>query len=158
MSSVISAEVRQLERKIAARLKELDAERAELLRVAQALGAQVTSAVAEAAPTRRRRSSPSRGSSTKRASTKRSTSSATKRSSRSASRSSSARKSSARPRVGRREQFLAAVQAQPGVTTAEVAKKLGLDDATSMYRHTRELVAKGLIRKDGSKLHPAKKK
>lgn len=62
MAIAITAEVRQLERKIHARLKEIDAEREELLRVAAALGinAEGSSATKRATRTTRRTSSPVR--------------------------------------------------------------------------------------------------
>jgi sugar-specific transcriptional regulator TrmB len=54
----------------------------------------------------------------------------------------------------RREQVLARVTAQPGVTIREISREMGVDP-TSLYRPVRQLEAEGAIRKEGPRLHPA---
>ena len=56
---------------------------------------------------------------------------------------------------GRREQLLALVVAQPGVTLAQAARQFGLKDATGLYAVARRLQDDGLVRKSGTELHPA---
>ena len=55
---------------------------------------------------------------------------------------------------GRREQLLALVVAQPGITLAQAAKQFGLKDATGLYAVARRLQNDGLVRKSGAELHP----
>ena len=55
---------------------------------------------------------------------------------------------------GRREQLLALVVAQPGITLAQAAKQFGLKDATGLYAVARRLQNDGLVRKRGAELHP----
>jgi hypothetical protein len=55
---------------------------------------------------------------------------------------------------GRRDQLLALVVAQPGITVAQAAKQLGLKDATGLYAVARRLQDDGLVRKSGAELHP----
>lgn len=52
----------------------------------------------------------------------------------------------------RREQVLEAVKAEPGITVAAIAEKLGLPDATSLYRVQRQLVKEKAVRKEGPKM------
>lgn len=52
----------------------------------------------------------------------------------------------------RREEVLEAVKAEPGITVAAIAAKLGLPDATSLYRVQRQLVKEKAIRKEGAKM------
>src|SRR5664279_3558030 len=56
---------------------------------------------------------------------------------------------------GRREQLLALVVKQPGITLAQAAKQFGLKDATGLYAVARRLQDDGLVRKSGAELHPA---
>jgi hypothetical protein len=66
----------------------------------------------------------------------------------------------AKPRAGsggRREQLLALVVDQPGITVAQAAKQFGLNDATGLYRVARRLQDDGLVRKSGVELHPTAK-
>ena len=55
---------------------------------------------------------------------------------------------------GRREQLLALVVDQPGITLAQAAKQFGLKDATGLYAVARRLQDDGLVRKSGAELHP----
>jgi hypothetical protein len=54
----------------------------------------------------------------------------------------------------RRDQLLALVVDQPGITLAQAATQLGLKDATGLYAAARRLQSDGLVRKDGVELHP----
>jgi hypothetical protein len=65
--------------------------------------------------------------------------------------SNGARKSS------RRDDLLALVREQPGVTLAQAATRFGLKDSTSLYSVARRLQQEGLVRKAGPELHPAGK-
>ena len=70
---------------------------------------------------------------------------------------STARASSSAPEArtgGRRDQLLALVVDQPGITLAQAAKQFGLKDATGLYAVARGLQADGLVRKSGTELHP----
>jgi hypothetical protein len=55
---------------------------------------------------------------------------------------------------GRRDQLLALVVAQPGITLAQAAKQFGLKDATGLYAVARRLQNDGLVRKSAAELHP----
>ena len=55
---------------------------------------------------------------------------------------------------GRRDQLLALVVAQPGITLAQAAKQFGLKDPTGLYAVARRLQNDGLVRKSGAELHP----
>jgi hypothetical protein len=55
---------------------------------------------------------------------------------------------------GRREQLLALVVDQPGITLAQAAKQFGVKDATGLYRVARRLQDEGLVSKRGAELHP----
>lgn len=82
----------------------------------------------------------------------RSGSSRTARSKRAQGRSSGRRIA---PAGQRRQQMLDLVNATPeGITVAQVAEKLGLRDATSLFRVQKQLVADGAVRKDGAKMLP----
>jgi hypothetical protein len=68
-----------------------------------------------------------------------------------------ARASSSGPEArtgGRRDQLLALVVDQPGITLAQAAKQFGLKDATGLYAVARRLQDDGLVRKSGAELHP----
>jgi hypothetical protein len=65
--------------------------------------------------------------------------------------SSGARKSS------RRDDLLALVREQPGVTIAQAATRFGLKDSSSLYSVARRLQEEGLVRKAGPELHPTGK-
>jgi hypothetical protein len=54
----------------------------------------------------------------------------------------------------RRDQLLALVVAQPGITLAQAAKQFGLKDPTGLYAVARRLQNDGLVRKRGAELHP----
>jgi transposase-like protein len=56
---------------------------------------------------------------------------------------------------GRRDQLLALVVDQPGITLAQAAKQFGLKDASGLYAVARRLQDDGLVRKSGAELHPA---
>jgi len=58
---------------------------------------------------------------------------------------------------GRREQLLALVVDQPGITVAQAAKQFGLKDGTGLYPVARRLQDEGLVRKRGTELHPTAK-
>ena len=69
-----------------------------------------------------------------------------------------ARASSSGPEArtgGRRDQLLALVVDQPGITLAQAAKQFGLKDASGLYAVARRLQDDGLVRKSGAELHPA---
>jgi hypothetical protein len=87
-------------------------------------------------PTRGRRSAPATDGSKPREATKS---------------SNGARKSS------RRDDLLALVREQPGVTLSQAATRFGLKDSTSLYSVARRLQQEGLVRKAGPGLHPAGK-
>jgi hypothetical protein len=73
---------------------------------------------------------------------------------------STARASSGAPRArtaARRDQLLALVVDQPGITLAQAAKQFGLKDATGLYAVARRLQDDGLVRKSGVELHPTAK-
>jgi hypothetical protein len=73
---------------------------------------------------------------------------------------STARASSGAPAArsgGRREQLLALVVDQPGITVAQAGKQFGINDATGLYRVARRLQDEGLVRKRGAELHPTAK-
>ena len=73
---------------------------------------------------------------------------------------STARATSGAPRArkgGRREQLLALVVDQPGITLARAAKRFGLKDASGLYAVARRLQDDGLVRKSGVELHPTAK-
>jgi CRP-like cAMP-binding protein len=55
---------------------------------------------------------------------------------------------------GRRDQLLAVVQEQPGITVREVGSRLGVDP-TSLYRIVHRLEQDGALRKNGRALLPA---
>jgi hypothetical protein len=68
-----------------------------------------------------------------------------------------ARASSSGPEArtgGRRDQLLALVVDQPGITLAQAAKQFGLKDASGLYAVARRLQDDGLVRKSGAELHP----
>jgi hypothetical protein len=54
----------------------------------------------------------------------------------------------------RRDDLLALVREQPGVTLAQAATRFGLKDSSSLYSVARRLQEDGLVRKAGSELHP----
>jgi hypothetical protein len=58
---------------------------------------------------------------------------------------------------GRRDQLLALVIDQPGITLAQAAKQFGLKDATGLYAVARRVQDDGLVRKSGAELHPTAK-
>ena len=134
-------EVRNVEERVLARLHELEplvAEHRELSKLAERLGLDSKAA---AAPAKRQDAPPARK---QPARTKKA------RSSRSAARAQPRRSATTRDR-----QVLAAVQATPGVTVAEVARQLGVDP-TSLYRPVRKLTKEGTLVKRGLQLHPGK--
>ena len=65
--------------------------------------------------------------------------------------SNGARKSS------RRDDLLALVREQPGVTLTQAATRFGLRDSTSLYSVAQRLQQEGLVRKAGPELYPAGK-
>ena len=65
--------------------------------------------------------------------------------------SSGARKSS------RRDDLLALVREQPGVTLTQAATQFGLKDSSSLYSVAQRLQQEGLVRKAGPELHPTGK-
>jgi hypothetical protein len=67
----------------------------------------------------------------------------------------SAAQTSSRTRDGgRRDQLLAVVKEQPGITVREVGSRLGVDP-TSLYRIVHRLEKDGALRKSGRELRPA---
>ena len=63
------------------------------------------------------------------------------------------RPSARRGAGGRRDQLLAVVNEQPGITVREVGSRLGVDP-TSLYRIVHKLEADGALRKNGRELRP----
>lgn len=57
----------------------------------------------------------------------------------------------------RRDDLLALVREQPGVTLTQAATRFGLKDSTSLYSVAQRLQQEGLVRKAGPELHPAGK-
>jgi len=53
----------------------------------------------------------------------------------------------------RRDQLLALIVDQPGITLAQAATQFGLKDATGLYAAARRLQTDGLVRKNGVELH-----
>jgi hypothetical protein len=81
-------------------------------------------------------------------------SSATRRPRSSATATSAPARSPGRPRNGgRRDQLMAVVKEQPGITVREVGTRLGVDP-TSLYRIVHQLEQDGSLRKDGRELLP----
>jgi hypothetical protein len=73
---------------------------------------------------------------------------------------STTRASSGAPRArtaARRDQLLALVVDQPGITLAQAAKQFGLKNATGLYAVARRLQDDGLVHKSGVELHPTAK-
>lgn len=80
----------------------------------------------------------------------------------STSRRSSPRRGSGRtsPKKGaaatsRAEQFVGLVAAEPGITVAQAAKKMGMDKANALYTVARKLVTDGVLVKDGTGFRPS---
>jgi len=72
----------------------------------------------------------------------------------------SARASSGAPaarRSGRREQLLALVVDQPGITVAQPGGQFGIKDATGLNTVARRLQDEELMRKRRAELHPTAK-
>ncbi len=61
------------------------------------------------------------------------------------------------PKSSRRDDLLALIRQQPGVTLAQAAKRFGLKDSTSLYSIARRLQQEGLVVKDGAQFSPAPK-
>ncbi len=57
----------------------------------------------------------------------------------------------------RRDQLLALIIDQPGITLTKAATQFGLKDATGLYAAARRLQNDGLVHKDGVELHPTAK-
>jgi hypothetical protein len=100
---------------------------------ASARGRRTASGARMSAPARGRRSPPATGGAKPREATKG---------------SNGARKSS------RRDDLLALVREQPGVTLAQAAARFGLKDSTGLYSVARRLQEEGLVRRAGPELHP----
>jgi hypothetical protein len=153
-------ELRAFERRLVARIKELEtaaAELTELRSVAQRLGIKIDSSNGRSSRGRRGRA---RGTGSTATATASATASkpATKRRATRARAGTATRRTAARrasgggQREGRREQVFAIVQGHPGIRVKEVADQLGLSDATSLYRVVRKLEAEGKITKTGPRL------
>jgi len=138
-------QLHDLEATVAKRMAELKPmvdEYAELEQVAQRLG--VKPAAAASAQSGSRSRGGSRRGRARSASTNGSRSATTARRSR--------RSATSARRSERAEQILAMAAEQPGITVAEVAKKMGVD-ATGLYRPVRRLLKEGRLRKKGTELH-----
>jgi hypothetical protein len=70
---------------------------------------------------------------------------------------SRARETSARRNGGRAEQALQIIKAKPGVTVADVAKEMGIND-NYLYRVIPGLQKQGKVKKQGKGWHPARAK
>jgi DNA invertase Pin-like site-specific DNA recombinase len=139
-------QLHDLEATVAKRMAELKPmvdEYTELEKVAQRLGVKP----AAAAPAQS--GSHSRGRS-RRAKTSRASSNGSGATT--TARSRSRRSATGARRSERAEQILAMAAEQPGITVAEVAKKMGVD-ATGLYRPVRRLLKEGRLRKKGTELH-----
>jgi hypothetical protein len=139
-------QLHDLEASVAKRMAELKPmvdEYAELEQVAQRLGVKpAATAPAKSGPRSRSRGRRGRARS---ASSNGSRGTTTARS-RSRKPATNARRSE------RAEQILAMSAEQPGITVAEVAKKMGVD-ATGLYRPVRRLLKEGRLRKRGTELY-----
>jgi DNA invertase Pin-like site-specific DNA recombinase len=125
-------EVRSVEERVLARLRELEpllAEYRELSALADRLGLE-KGASADSAPAQPAGKPPRSRPTTKRRTAKR----------------------RAATRETREDQVLAAVRARPGATVAEVARELDVD-ATALYRVVRKLTKDGALTKRGLQLH-----
>ena len=139
-------QLHDLEATVAKRMAELKPmvdEYAELEQVAQRLGVKP----AATAPAKSGSRSRSRGRSGK----ARSTSSNGSRGTTTA-RSRSRKPATNARRSERAEQILAMAAEQPGITVADVAKKMGVD-ATGLYRPVRRLLKEGRLRKRRTELY-----
>jgi hypothetical protein len=67
------------------------------------------------------------------------------------------RSSKGERKSSRRDDLLAVVREQPGVTLAQAATRFGLKDSSSLYSVAQRLQQEGLVRKTGPELHPAGK-
>ena len=155
MSTVIE-DLKRLEERILARIKELEANSAELeqLReVAARLGildrerrddGSATGAAAATATRSRRRTTGSRG--------RASGTKARPGGARSATRAATAAPAGAQST--RRERVLEVVGVEPGISVREIVAQLGVN-RTSLYPVVRQLVSDGLLYKDGPGLWPA---
>jgi MarR family protein len=143
----VEEELRDLERRVAGRLKELRPlvdEYHELERIARRLGLDDGASAGGEAPAK------SRGASARRSRGGRAPG---KRSQRHTG-PPGAQPSPNGRRGTRRPQVLDAVHTHPGITVRELGAELGVDP-TSLYRYVRALEADGEIKKDGLTLHPA---
>ena len=134
-------DLRSLEERVIARMRELEPliqEYKELEDLAKRL--QIDPA--RATGTTRKSATPSRRTSTGRSARAGGARSGTRR-----------KRSIARPGQ-RRDQVLAMVKQQPGVTVPDIAKSIGVDP-TGLYRVVRALEQEGQIKKDGKALTPA---
>jgi predicted HTH transcriptional regulator len=142
-------ELRDVERRIAARLAELRPmveEYEELQRMAERLGVETAPRQSKAAPARRARRAAAKPKSSRRA----------------ARTKSPARGSSSRRRAGgtqatgreRRERVLALIREQPGITVPDISALVGVD-APSLYRVVRKLQSEGVVKKEGKQLQLA---
>jgi hypothetical protein len=133
-----------------AELKPIVDEYTELEQVAQRRGVKPAAATATAAPSRSRGRSrrAARRTATRRVAGNGGGASAIKTTGRgrTGTPATSARRSE------RAEQILAMAAEQPGITVAEIAKKMGVD-ATGLYRPLRRLEKEGRWRKQGRELH-----
>jgi hypothetical protein len=62
--------------------------------------------------------------------------------------------SSGERKSSRRDDLLALVREQPGVTLTQAATQFGLKDSSSLYSVAQRLQQEGLVRKAGPELHP----
>lgn len=161
-------QVRDLERRVVSRLRELEPlmrEYEQLRKAAQRLGVKYTPradrAPSEQRPASRRRTSQA----TTQATPERAAGTATAR------RATRAAKTTARARPGttprqrpprrraaaspgqRQQEVLRVVGESPGITVAEIGRRLGVD-STGLYRIVRRLTEDGRLRKEGTQLHP----
>ena len=146
-------DLRQLEQRIVKRAAELRGavdEYAELQQAASKLGIDLESApargaAASAGSSQRRATKPRASAKPKSAATK----SAATRTSAAAKRTPGG----SRQRGSRRDDVLRLVKQQPGITVADLGKKLNVN-ATGLYRVVRDLEQRGDLKKDGKALTP----
>lgn len=131
-------EAQGLERKVAARLRELEplvSEYGELRALAERLG--IETPAADPAPARAASARPPRAAGRPKP---------TRKAPRPAEREAA--------RVNRSEDVLRLITENPGTTVAEIGKRLGVDP-TSLYRVVRRLEQQGRVSKSGRAIHPA---
>jgi transposase-like protein len=148
----LMSDFQSFEKKLVARIKELQAhvtELEELRGLAKRLGVNADVGSSSTRRTRRatggraRRGAAAGAAASSTATARRSRAGATPR------RTGTASGANGRRASGRRDAVLAAIQANPNIRVREVAEKLGVKDPTTLYRVVRQLESDGKITKQG---------